>query len=282
MSHDTASAFREVLVLHFRARSATPAALLLAGLTVIAPPLQAHPTAEPDPPSAPAPSLRVSAGQDFLFGAPRGSVSIRVGRLFARTEGGVFERTFANLSAEPDDFDGIALGADLALRMADRVDAVVGVGLARSRVDSEFSGFTYEDGQPIRQTTRFRQIPLTLGARLYLTPRGREISRFAWIPARTALYVGGGAGLIHHAYEQEGEFVDEESLDIFADELRSSGWTSVVYLGAGAELRVTTRAALLADVRYTRGSARAAGDFAEWEDIGLGGLAASVGVALTF
>ncbi|MFO7260496.1 MAG: hypothetical protein DIU52_005040 [bacterium] len=269
-------------MLRLRVRSAVPAAVLLGGLTVVAPPLEAHPAAEPDPPSAPAPMLRAPTGPDFLFGAPHGSLSLRIGRLFARTEGGVFERTFANLSAEPDDFDGLTLGADLALRVVDRADLVVGVGFARATVDSEFNDWLDENGQPIRQTTRFRQIPVTLGARLYLTPRGREISRFAWVPARTTFYVGGGAGLIHHLYEQEGEFVDETSLDIFADHLSSSGWSSLVYVGAGAELRVTTSVALVADVRYTRGSARATGDFREWEDIGLGGLATSVGVALTF
>src|SRR5690606_22411683 len=154
-----------------------------------APPLQAHPTTEPDPPSAPAPSLRASTGPDFLFGPPSGSLSFRVGRLFARTDGGVFERTFANRTVEPDDFDGIAFGADLALRVIERADLVVGVGLARASVDSEFRDWVDENDQPIRQTTRLRQIPVTLGARLYLTPRGRSISRFAWIPARTAFYV---------------------------------------------------------------------------------------------
>jgi len=269
-------------MLRFRSRNAIPAALLFAGLTAAAVPLEAHPTTDPDPPSASAPSLRASAGPDFLFGAPHGSLSFRVGHLFARTAGGVFERTFANLTVEPDDFDGLAFGADLALRVVERADLVVGVGLARASVNSEFRHWVDENDQPIRQTTRLRQIPVTLGARLYLTPRGRAISRFAWIPARTTFYVSGGAGLIHHVYEQAGEFVDENNLDIFADEMRSSGWSSLAYVGAGAEWRVTTRAALLADVRYTRGSARAAGDFSAWEDIGLGGLTTSLGVALTF
>lgn len=269
-------------MIRFRARNVVPAALLFAGLTAAALPLAAHPAADPDPPLALTPAFRASAAPDFLFGAPRGSLSFRVGRLFARTEGEVFAHTFENLMVEPDDFDGIAFGADLALRVVERADVVLGVGLTRSTVRSELRHWVDENDQPIRQTTRFRQVPLTLGARLYLTPRGREVSRFAWIPARTAFYVGGGVGLVHHAYEQEGEFVDDESLDIFPDEMRTSGWTSLAYLGGGAELRVTTRAALVADVRYARGSANAAGDYRELRDIGLGGLATSVGVALTF
>lgn len=269
-------------MIRFRARNAVPAALLLAGLTAAALPLEAHPTADPDLPHALVPSLRASAGPDFLFGTPRGSLSFRVGRLFARTEGEVFAHTFENLMVEPDDFDGIAFGADLALRLVERADVVLGIGITRSTVRSELRHWVDENDQPIRQTTRFRQVPLTLGARLYLTPRGRAVSRFAWIPARAALYVSGGVGLVHHAYEQEGEFVDDVTLDIFPDDLRTSGWASLAYVGGGAELRVTTRAALVADVRYARGSASAAGDFSELRDIGLGGLATSVGVALTF
>lgn len=227
------------------------------------------------------------AAQDFLFGAPHGSVTFRVGRLFARSEGEVFEHTFRNLTVEPDDLDAVAFGADLALRVAERADVVVGAGFSWTSIRSEFHDWVDQDDQPIRQTTRFRQVPLTLGARLYLTPRGRSISRFAWIPARAALYAAAGAGIAHHAYEQEGDFVDESSLDIFTDELRSSGWAGVVYIGGGAEVRVSTRAALVADARYSRGSGRAAGDFSGLdqsgrEDLALGGLAMSVGLALTF
>jgi len=110
----------------------------------------------------------------------------------------------------------------------------------------------------------------------------RSISQFAWIPARTALYVSGGVGVAHYAYEQEGEFVDEVDEIIFPDTLRSSGWAQLFYLGGGAELRVTRRAALVADVRYTHGSAHPDGDFGGLYDIGLGGLATSIGLALTF
>ena len=227
------------------------------------------------------------AAQDFFFGAPRASATVRVGRLLARSEGEVFEHTFRNLTVEPEDLNALAIGVDLALRVAERADVVVGAGFSSTSVRSQFHHWVDEDDQPIRQTTHFHQVPLTLGARLYLTPRGRSISRFAWIPARAALYATAGAGMAHHVYEQEGDFVDEESLDIFTDELQSSGWAGLVYIGGGAELRVSTRAALVADARYSRGSGRAAGDFSgldqtDREDIALGGLAMSVGLAVTF
>ena len=228
------------------------------------------------------------AAQDFFFGAPRGSVTFRVGRLLARSEGEVFDHTFRNLTVEPEDLNALAVGVDLALRVAERVDIVAGAGFSWTSIPSELIHWVEEENdEPIRQTTSFSQVPLTLGARLYLTPRGREVSRFAWIPARATLFVTAGAGMTHHAYEQEGDFVDEETLDIFTDELHTSGWAGLVYIGGGAELRVSTRAALVADARYSRGSGRAAGDFSgldqtDREDIALGGLAMSVGLAVTF
>jgi hypothetical protein len=228
------------------------------------------------------------AAQDFYFGAPRGSITLRVGRLLARSEGEVFDHTFRNLTVEPEDLNAFAVGVDLALRIAERADLVAGAGFSWTNIPSELIHWVEEDtDEPIRQTTSFSQVPLTLGARLYLTPRGRSISRFAWIPARAALYATAGAGVTHHVYEQEGDFVDEETLDIFTDELRSSGWAGLVYLGGGAQLRVSTRAALVAEARYSRGSGRAAGDFSgldqtDREDIALGGLALSVGLAVTF
>src|SRR5690554_5896662 len=97
------------------------------------------------------------AAQDFLFGAPHGSVTFRVGRLFARSEGEVFEHTFRNLTVEPDDLDAVAFGADLALRVAERADVVVGAGFSWTSIRSEFHDWVDQDDQPIRQTTRFRQ-----------------------------------------------------------------------------------------------------------------------------
>ena len=49
-------------------------------------------------------------------------------------------------------------------------------------------------GLPIQQTTELEQMNLTVSAKFALLPRGRAISRLAWIPRTFVPYVGAGGG----------------------------------------------------------------------------------------
>jgi hypothetical protein len=159
------------------------------------------------------------SGDGFLFGAPRGALVLRVGFDQPVARGALFERLGRDLTLDRGSYGALNLGADVALRLAPQLDLTLGAGWARSSARSEYREFVEGDaGLPITQETRFTRVPLTGTLRVFLTPRGQALSRFAWVPARVAPYVGAGGGVVYYQLQQTGDFiVDPAALDIVTD-----------------------------------------------------------------
>src|SRR5690606_30043068 len=121
------------------------------------------------------------------------------------------------------------------------LDLVIGVGHSESTTRSEDRRYVGDDDLPIEQTTVLRRTPIELGVRMFLRDRGRAVSRFAWVPYGWAPYLEAGAGWMVHGFEQTGEFVDYETLEIFRDHFRSEGSTPTAHLAAGVELALGRR-----------------------------------------
>ena len=85
-----------------------------------------------------------------------------------------------------------------------------------------------------------------------LTPRGREISSRAWIPAAVTPYVGAGGGMLQYEFLQFGDFIDVDSAnsEIFTDTFRSAGWTPSAHVFGGVDVRVYKRLYLSGEGRY--------------------------------
>jgi len=128
------------------------------------------------------------------------------------------------------------LGANVAIQVTPLLDIAFDVAYAGAARRSEFRRWVDQNNRPIEQTTFFRRVPVTLSVKRYLTPRGRSIGRFAWVPARRATYVGIGAGMMWYAFRQVGDFVDFQTLKVFPDAFQSSAWTPVVHALAGVDV----------------------------------------------
>jgi hypothetical protein len=224
-----------------------------------------------------------SRADGFLFAAPRAALTLRAGYAGADARSDLFAFTTDTLTLGRGDFGAPALAADLAFgRPGSRLDVVLGVGYAASRAPSEFRNWVDADDRPIEQTTTFRRVPLTASLKAYLLPRGRSVGRFAWIPARVAPYVGAGAGAMWYRFEQAGDFVDFETLDVFEDTFDTSGWGPMGQAMAGVDVSLGPRTAVTADARYVYAKAGVAGDFAGFDRIDLSGFATTVGVTFRF
>jgi opacity protein-like surface antigen len=219
---------------------------------------------------------------DFLFGLPRGAVGVRGGYFFASAQGDIYDFLTETLTIEPNDFDAFVLGVDFAWTLHSRLDAVFGFELTRPSIDSEYREFVEENDAPILQTTRLTTVPLTASLKLYVSPRGRQVSRFAFIPAKVRPYVGGGGGVIWYRLEQFGDFVDFEDLSIFTAELQSEGWGWEAQAFAGADFRLTPKLYLTFELRYLWMDASVSGDFVGFEPIDLGGLRTTGGIGFSF
>ncbi len=229
-----------------------------------------------------------ASGQGFLFKTPSATLGVRVGFAQPRTQSEVFSFTREQLTLDGSAFDGATLGAQLGLRVTDRVELAVDVQSMRSETRTEFRDWVDVDDQPIEQTTYFDRVPLSLGAKLYLTDRGRSIGRFVWIPTKVAPYVGAGVGVTWYVFEQQGDWVDSVPDEdgyhaIFTDTFREDGSAGTVHLMGGFDVSLSPRFLLNTEARYqwAKGPMDSA-DFVGFDDIDLSGLLVTAGISVRF
>ena len=229
----------------------------------------AHASAQPSP--------------DFLFGSPKGMVGVRSGWVFARADSDLFSFVRQHLTVDGKDFDAPAIGFDVEVAMAPRASAIIGLDFARTSKKSEYRDFVDNQRLPITQTSRLTELNLSASVKVPITPRGREISSRAFIPAPVTPYVGAGAGLLRYEFLQFGDFIDvnTSNLEIFTATVRSTGWTPSAHIFGGVDVRVHKRLYLSGDARYLWSNATPSVDF-DFDSIDLTGLKATAGVHYMF
>lgn len=219
---------------------------------------------------------------DFLFGAPRGAVSVRGGYTIVSADSDIYDFISEELIVEPSDFNAFVFGLDVALAVHSRLDILTGFEFTRTKVDSELREFVEDNGAPITQSTELRTVPVTGSVKFYVTPRGRDISRFSYVPSKARAYVGAGGGLIWYKLEQIGDFVDLADLTIFPGEFISSAWGTETHVFAGLDVQPGPRWYLSFEGRYVWADADVSGDFVGFDPIDLNGLRITAGVSLFF
>jgi opacity protein-like surface antigen len=227
-------------------------------------------------------SVTQTQQSDFLFGEPRGSLGARSGWLLAEESGDIYDFFREQLTIEEGDFDAFVFGVDGAFALASRVDLVGTFEISRETVRSEYREFVDLNDLPIIQDTRLTVVPVMANIKLYLLSRGREVSRYAFVPRKVRPYAGGGAGLVWYELEQAGDFVDFVDLSIFTSAFHSSGWGFASQAFAGTEVSLTPRWFLSAEARYLWSEADLEGDFVGFEPIQLSGLRIGAGIHFGF
>ena len=231
--------------------------------------------------SSPADVL-AQGGEGYLFKQPMISISLRAGLSMPRAGSDLFAFTTEELTVEKNDFNAPVLEGRIAVRVNDRVDLMATVGGGSSTTRSEFREWEGSDGLPIEQTTTFSMVHFTLGARAYLTDRGRAVGSLAWIPAKITPYVGAEAGWIFHEFLQEGEFVDYDTFDVFNDYFRSEGTAPTVQALAGVDYSINNRVMLTTEARYGWANDELGIDFVGFEALDLSGFQVTAGFTVRF
>ena len=221
---------------------------------------------------------------DFLFGSPKGMVGVRSGWVFASAKSDLFTFVQRHLTVDRKDFNAPAIGVDVEVAMAPRLSAIGGFDFARTSKDSEYRDFVDNQRLPITQTTTLSEMNLSGSVKFAITPRGREISSRAFIPAAVTPYVGAGGGMLRYEFLQFGDFIDVDSAnsDIFTDTFRTAGWTPSAHVFGGVDVRVYKRLYLSGEGRYLWSSATPDRDFIDFDPIDLAGFKATVGVHYMF
>jgi hypothetical protein len=237
-----------------------PLALLVAG---IAAPLQAQ-----------------SSGNGYLFGAPDVRLSLHAGYAHANAKSELFDFVIDNLTVERGAFSGPSIGGDLAIRLAPRLDLSFGADYSSAVKRSDDRRFIDNNNQKIEQTTSFRRAPLMANALVYLAPRGRSVGSLAWIPARVVPWIGAGGGTMWYRFQQQGSFVDYQTLNVFDATLQSSGWAPAFQGLGGVDVTLSPRVGFTADARYLWAKADLSSDFRNFDRIDLSGITGSIGFAI--
>jgi hypothetical protein len=249
-------------------RLSSPAVSLLAVVALV---LCARPLAAQDSP-------------DFLFGRPAGMIGIRTGLMMPRADSDIFQFVQEHLTLERKDFNAPAFGIDVDLSVTPRASAVIGFDFSKTSKDSEYRDFVDNQRLPITQTTSLQEMNFSGSLKFALTPRGREVSSRAWIPAAVTPYVGAGGGMLRYEFVQFGDFIDidDPRMSIFTDTFRSEGWTPSAHLFGGVDVRVWKRLYVSGEGRYLWSKATLERDFVRFDPIDLAGFKATAGVHYMF
>ena len=237
--------------------------------------------------SATAVDLAAQSGRGFLLGTPRASLAIRAGINLPRAASGngtqsLWDLTREQLTVETADLAGTSIAGELGIRASERLDVTFTVGYTLAETRSEFRDWVDEDDLPIEQSTEFTTRPLTVGVKAYLKDRGRAVGRFAWIPRTWNPYAGVAGGLVWYRFEQFGDFVDYDNLDIFTDNFLSEGKAPTIHLFGGVDVSVNSRMLLTGEARYGFARGPLEADFVGFPRLDLAGFQVTGGIAFRF
>lgn len=228
-----------------------------------------------------APLQAQGAGDGFLFGRPSANLTLRGGFSRANANSDLFEDITRDLTLKRGDFSGVSYGGEIGYSIAPDLDLTLDAGVMRTSRPSSYRNLVDNANREIVQTTRLERVALTANAKLYLSPRGRTIGRFAWIPSRLAPWVSAGAGVMHHDFSQTGSFVDVETNVVFDDTFQSDGYTPMAQGRVGADLTLGTRLALTGEGRYLWAKRPELGrDFVGYAPLDLSGAMVSLGLTV--
>jgi hypothetical protein len=219
---------------------------------------------------------------DFFFAEPEGSVTVRGSWLFARAGSDWYDFVTNQLTVDQADFNAPGIGLDVGIALNPRLEAQFGLDYSNANVQSEYRNFVDNNRLPITQQTRLREVNLSGNIKVALTDRGREVSRFAWVPRTIVPYAGAGGGVLWFDVNQTGDFVDFVDFGVFSDVFTARGWTPSAQVFGGADVRVFRRLYLTVDGRYLWAAGELGREWIDFDPIDLAGFRLSAGFNVVF
>jgi len=254
--------------------------LLFALILMASPALAGQDQSSSSSSSQPAPAA------DFLIGSPRVSVGARGSWFMASTGSDIFDFITNEFTLEKKNFNTGSFNADFGVAVNDRLEILGGIDLNSVNQPSEDRDeeelLSNGTRVPIMQSTEMEQFNLLISAKFAVIPRGRSISKLAWIPNTFVPYVGAGFGYGKYNFRQNGDFVDFVDKHIFSDTFRSDGWAPVMQAFAGTDIQMYKRLLLTIEGRYSWSHADLSTDFIDFDPIDLGGLRFGAGIRFGF
>src|SRR5689334_2370874 len=250
--------------------------LLFALILMASPVLAGQDQSSSSSSSQPAPAA------DFLIGSPRVSVGVRGSWFMASTGSDIFDFITNEFTLEKKNFNTGSFNADFGVAVNDRLEILGGIDLNSMTQPSEDRDeeelLSNGTRVPITQSTSLEQFNVMISAKFSVIPRGRSISKLAWIPNTVVPYVGAGFGYGSYNFSQNGDFVDFVDKHIFTDTFRSEGWAPVMQVFAGTDIQMYKKLLFTLEGRYNWQHADLSTDFVDFDPIDLGGFRFGAGI----
>jgi len=237
-------------------------------------------------PAASTSSQSSASSPDFMLGRPRVSFGVKGSWFMASAGSDFYDTVTKTLTLEKSSFHTGTFSFEAGFSVNPRLEITGTIDLNRLNQPSEdrLNEELLSNGTrvPIQQSTELAETNFTGSAKFLLIPRGRSISRLAWIPNTFVPFVGAGGGIGKYNLRQNGDFVDYADNHIFTDTFRSEGWTPVVQVFGGTDIQVHRHVILSFEGRYTWQHADMSLDFVNFDPIDLGGMRFGGGVHFAF
>lgn len=226
--------------------------------------------------------VSAQGGDGYRFSPPVVTLKFEAGYGWQKAGSEIFDWVVQEHTISRRDFDAPYLGGELSVRVHEHADVAIAIGYQSSTVQSEYRDWVDTDNRPILQSTTLQQIPFTASLKLYPLARGRQIGRFAWVPRTVTPFVGGGVGWVSWDFEQIGDFIDYDTLDIYYDQVRSESDAFLARAMAGFDIAIGQQFVFTAEGRYNWANDPMEGGFVGFDNIDLDGLQLIGGIAIRF
>jgi hypothetical protein len=199
------------------------------------------------------------------------NLDLHLGGYFPSANSNLFGYDESVYTVSKSDFNGVIGGFQFSQRIARNVEIGLSADVYDKHLYSSYQSFTNPDGSNINQTLHLQEVPV--GVTIRLIPTNRR--------ARIAPFIGVGADLIFWKYEEYGNFVDPNTLNISPDSFQSTGVTPGVHVEGGVRIPLSYDVSLVATGKYLWAKADMGDDFVG-NRIDLGGASATIGINFHF
>lgn len=200
-----------------------------------------------------------------------GSLDLRVGGFLPRANSNLFSDDNELYTVDKSAWRGFTGGAEYSFSISDNVELGFHLDGYDRTVHTSYRDFVRENGREIQQSLKLTIVPLGVSLR-FVPWSGRDV---------ITPYAAVGADIVFYRYEEFGDFIDFDSLDVIEDAFISEGAAPSFHVAGGVRVPLGHDFRLTGEVRYQWAQADMADDF-RGNKLDLSGVSATVGFGLRF
>ena len=216
-------------------------------------------------------------------GGDNGGLQLRLGGFFPAGGGEFWDETEAVFRFDSSDLDGFMAGATWSLALSNNFELGLNADFYYGDDRTSYRDIVDTFENEILHDVRLEQIPLTVDLRLL--PAGRYRLRGSagqYQVRRPVPYLGVGVGANIWSYEEVGDFVDFDTLEVFSASFQDEGVALVTSAVVGVEIPVGPGWNFTLEGRYYWSDDELGNDFEGLGRLQMDGAAAFVGGSWRF